>query len=225
MTTIIGTLKETSLHAALKQLYARPGDLLEAKVGNSIIDIVRGDLLIEIQTGNFSSLKVKLNTYLDDRPLRVIYPIAVHKTILRIAKDGNKISSRRSPKKGRIEMLFSELVRIPHYAKHPNFSLEVASIDEEEVWIDDGEGSWRRRGWSISERRMVKLIGSRDFVCPADYADLLPVRLNEFFTSNDLAREASLRKNLASKMIYCLRAMDVIRLVGKKGRSNLYSRQ
>jgi hypothetical protein len=149
MTTIIGTLKETSLHAALKQLYARPGDLLEAKVGNSIIDIVRGDLLIEIQTGNFSALKGKLGSLLDMRPIRIVYPIAISKTIMRIATNGEIISTRKSPQKGRVEMIFGEVIRIAGYTKHPNFSLEIAFIEEEVVWIDNEMGSWRRGGWSV----------------------------------------------------------------------------
>jgi len=67
----IGTLQETSLHAALKDWYARPGDRLEAllegvPVTKTVyhIDIIRQNQLIEIQTGNFSALKPKLKTLL-----------------------------------------------------------------------------------------------------------------------------------------------------------------
>lgn len=56
----IGLLNENQLHASLKQWYARPGDLLEVPVDGFVIDIVRDDLLIEIQTRNFASIKSKL---------------------------------------------------------------------------------------------------------------------------------------------------------------------
>ena len=46
----IGLLNEKPLHASLKQWYARPGDRFEVAVGGFVIDIVRDDLLIEIQT-------------------------------------------------------------------------------------------------------------------------------------------------------------------------------
>lgn len=223
MTSIIGTLKETSLHAQLKQLYAQPGDLLETNIGNSIIDIVRGDLLIEVQTGNFSALRGKLFAHLDHRPVRVIYPIAITKSILRIASNGELLTRRRSPQKGRVEMIFTELIRIPGYVKHPNFSLEVAFIEEEVVWIDNGLGSWRRGGWSIADRRLIKLIDHRIFKKPIDYALLLPGSLNSMFTSRDLSKELSLRKSLANKMLYSLNAMEMVELVGKSGRYNLYS--
>ena len=225
MTIRIGTLKETSLHADLKQLYARPGDLLEVKIGNSIIDIVRGDQLIEIQTGNFSALKGKLASFLDLRPVRVVYPIASRKIILRIANDGEKISARKSPQRGRVEMIFGELIRIASYVKHPNFSLEVAFIEEEVVWIDNGMGSWRRGGWGVEDRRLIRLIDYRVFESPLDYAKLLPPDLKDVFTSRDLARELQLRKSLTNKMIYSLRAIDVVQVLGKSGRFNLYSKQ
>ena len=56
----IGTLQENSLHAALKTWYAQPGDQLECKVDGYVIDLVRGDLLVEVQTANFSAIKRKL---------------------------------------------------------------------------------------------------------------------------------------------------------------------
>jgi hypothetical protein len=99
----------------------------------------------------------------------------------------------------------------------------VAFIEEEVVWIDNGMGSWRRGGWSIDDRRLIRLIECRVFDQPKDYAELLPFDSNELFTSHDLAQVLHLRKNLANKMIYSLRAMDIVQAVGKSGRHNLYS--
>jgi endonuclease III-like uncharacterized protein len=72
----IGLLNEKQLHASLKQWYARPGDQFEVAVGRFVIDIVRGDLFIEIQTGNFASVKSKLTNLADSHQVRLIYPIA-----------------------------------------------------------------------------------------------------------------------------------------------------
>ena len=46
----IGTLGERSLHASLKDWLAEPGDEIEKQVDGYHIDIVRGQLLIEIQS-------------------------------------------------------------------------------------------------------------------------------------------------------------------------------
>ena len=58
--TGIGTLRETDLHAALKRLYAEPGDVLEARVDGYVIDLLRGELAIEFQTHNFHAIRRKL---------------------------------------------------------------------------------------------------------------------------------------------------------------------
>jgi len=55
----IGTLNEGALHAQLKEWYRRPGDLLEQVAGGFVVDLVRGDLLVEIQTGGFAPLRRK----------------------------------------------------------------------------------------------------------------------------------------------------------------------
>ena len=77
----IGTLNEKPLHAALKAWYAQPGDQLEAKVDGYIIDIVRGDLLVEIQTRNFAAIKRKLLALVPHHPVQLVYPIAREKWI------------------------------------------------------------------------------------------------------------------------------------------------
>ena len=79
MPNTIGTLNEKSLHAALKQWYARPDDLIEVSVDGFTVDIVRGDLLIEIQTRNLSAIKRKLMTLVEQHPVRLVYPVAQDK--------------------------------------------------------------------------------------------------------------------------------------------------
>ena len=97
----IGTLRENSLHAALKDWCARPGDQLEALVEGYYIDIARDDLLIEIQTRNFSAVKAKLVALSASHAVRLVYPIAREKWIVKVGEDGTTpISRRRSPKRG-----------------------------------------------------------------------------------------------------------------------------
>ncbi len=219
----IGTRKESSLHAALKAWYAQPGDLIEADVDGYVIDLARGDLLIEIQTGNFTALRRKLTGIVEGHRVRVVYPIPVERYIVRIANDGEALSRRKSPKRGRIEALFTEMVRMPRLALHPNFSLEVALVREETIWRDDGQGSWRRKGWSIADRRLLEVVEQIVFDSPADYRRLLPESLVEPFTARDLATAAGLPRALAGKMAYTLREMGQLTPIGKRGRSLLYS--
>ena len=65
---MIGTLNEGALHAELKEWYRRPRDRAEEKVEGYVVDLVRGRLLIEIQTGNFAPLRRKLDALLRSSP-------------------------------------------------------------------------------------------------------------------------------------------------------------
>src|SRR5205809_5163410 len=143
----IGQLNEKPLHASLKHWYARPGDRFEVAVDGYVIDIVRDNLLIEIQTANFASIKSKLQNLVRSHQVRLIYPIAQEKWIIRSATDGRgRVIRRKSPKRGRLEDLFWEMVSIPQLLANSNFALEVLMIKEEEARRYEGRRHWRRGG-------------------------------------------------------------------------------
>ena len=218
----IGLLNEKPLHASLKQWYARPGDRFEVPVDGFVIDIVRDDLLIEIQTRNFSSIKSKLNKLAHSHQVRLIYPIVQEKWIVRLATDnGGRAMRRKSPKRGRLEDLFWELVSIPQLLSNPNFSLEVLMIRQEEVRRYDGKRKWRTRGWVIEGRQLLEVLDRRLFVASTDWLRLLPDGLDSF-TTGDLATGIATGRELAQKMAYCLREARMIELIGRRGRANLY---
>jgi hypothetical protein len=222
----IGTLNEKPLHESLKQWYAQPGDIFEVPVDGSVVDIVRGDLLIEIQTKNFSAIKRKLGKLLVDHPVRLVYPIPREKWITKLADGGDcPISRRRSPRRGTFEDVFYELVRLPELLKDPNFSIELLLIDEEEVRRYDGVRGWRRRGWVTEERRLLRVVDMRIWNSPADMLTFIPATLAEPFTVNDLAAATKINRTLVQKMVYCLRTMGCLAPAGKKVNAILYVRR
>ena len=213
---------EQTLHNQLKAWYLKTGDQLEGMVEGFIVDIVRGDLLIEIQTGNFSMIRSKLEELLKTHKIRLVYPIPERKWVSRV--DGEKTSKRRSPKRGRFEEVFNELIYIPHVLANPSFSLEVLLVHMEETLVNNGLGSWRRKGWSIQDRRLLEVVDHILFEKPADYLLLFPEKIQGNFTSKDLAKTSNLSLSLARKMVYCLSCTGIIREEGKCGRSKLYRR-
>jgi hypothetical protein len=90
--------------------------------------------------------------------------------------------------------------------------------------MDDGQGSWRRKHWSIADRRLLGVVGAVALATLADYAALVPGSLPETFDSRELAEAIGQPRALAQKMAYCLREMGVFQLAGKRGRSLVYSR-
>ena len=224
MVTQVGTLRESSLHAALKARSARPGDRIEEPVDGYWIDIVRGEQLIEIQTGSFAALRPKLAHFLPGRPVRVVLPLVVDKHLVHMdGVDQRVVRRRRSPKRQREVDLFGELVHVLGHAASPGFSLELALVSVEELRCDDGRGSWRRRGVSIVDRRLIEVQQRRLFSSPAEYLALIPDALPEPFTVADLAVGIGGPRRLAGQMAYTLRHMGLMRAVGKRGNALLYA--
>jgi hypothetical protein len=222
----IGTLNEKNLHALLKDWYAEPDDQFEVSLDGYFIDIVRDDLLIEIQTRNFGAMKRKLLDLTARHKVRLVHPIAEQKWIIKLPKNGKgKETRRKSPKKGMLEHIFDELVYIPKLMSIPNFSLEVLLIHEEEVRRHDGNRSWRRKGWAAQERRLLKVVDQQVYSTPEDMCAYIPSGLPEPFSTADLANGMDRPRSLAQKVAYCLREMGAITAVGKKGNAILYSRE
>lgn len=224
---LIGTLRERSLHASLKDHFARPGDRVEEKVAGYWVDICRpgntGEL-VEIQTGSFSGMKRKLEALLPARPVRVVYPVALEKWITRLAKDGSTMVSRRkSPKRGSLYDLFDELVSFPHLVKDPNFSLEVVLVREEELRCEDGRGSWRRKGVSIRDHVLLDIASQESFRRPQDFLRLLPPGWTGPSTNKELSTALKQPRFRIARMTYCLLRMGLLRLQGKRGNSLLYA--
>lgn len=217
-------MNEYSLHSEIKRIYAIPGDRFEAKLDNYIIDILREQLIIEVQTKNFSAIREKLLALTKKHKVRLVYPLPETKIITCLRKDNTVMSRRRSPKRGKITDLFRELVMIPQMIGEANFSLEVLMIDEEEVRCNDGRGSWRRRGVSIKERKLMRVNGRILFQNWSDYLRLLPEGLGEFFTNRELARQAKIPVANARQMTYCFRKSNIIQIAEKNGREFIFQK-
>jgi len=215
-------MNERALHSEIRKVYSLPGDQFEVKLGNYIVDILRGQLVIEVQTKNFSALKEKLQTLTEKHEVRLVYPLSEKKWITYLTKENVVTNRRRSPKKGKLTDLFRELVMISSIVGDENFSLEVLLIDEEEVRCNDGKGSWRRRGVSIKERRLLQVNSRILFQNKTDYLNILPDSLNQVFTNKELSKSAKIPIRTARQITYCLRKIDAILLAPKQGRELVF---
>jgi hypothetical protein len=121
--------------------------------------------------------------------------------------------------------LFRDLPNLVAILPNPNVALEVVLTEEEELRVEDGQGSWRRSGrWSRGDRRLLRVVRRREFRTAGDFAALLPKRLRDPFTCRDLARAIKRPLWLAQKVAYCLKHVGAIRRVGKRRNAYLYER-
>lgn len=225
MNSVSRSKRESSLHSAIKNCYFIEGDKLEEWVDGFIIDIVRGDLLIEIQTGNFSAIKAKLLHLLNSHKVRLVYLIPKIKWIAyKSMRSGKIYRKRKSPKKGNLYDLFNELIKISNLLSHENLSIEVLMVEIEEIRCNDGKGSWRRKGISIKDRKLVRIFEKIVFENKSDFLKVLPENLSDPFTNRNLAEVLKISVNQSRKITYVLRKIGVVTCVGKNGNQMLFKK-
>lgn len=241
----IGTLNEGSLHRALKEHYACPGDEFEVPIGDFVVDIRRGlsgaggplaiargdgvdggrsarrgrPRVVEIQTGSFKAMGRKLDHLLDEHDVLVVYPVAA-RTVLR-RRDG---SSRRSPKRGSVYSLFDELVSLPTMIDHPALSIDVVLAEIGRVQVTDASARRGRGGYRTVDRRLEGIVAVESFASVDDLCRLIPDGLPDEFTTADLAQVAGVDRATAQKMAYCFRPLGVFEEVGRTGRGIIHRR-
>jgi hypothetical protein len=220
------TLREGSLHAALKARYAAivTGARVEAAVDGFIVDVAGQDELVEIQTGSFASARRKLERLVASHHVVLVYPIPIEKWLVRVDADGVVLRRRRSPKRGLALDLFDELVHIPGLLADPNFRIELPLIREEEIRgpIPEGARYRYRREWWRLDRRLLDVVETRRIDTPADLLCLLPSDLPVPFTTADIVALTGRSKRLAMRAVYCLERSGAITRLGRRGRLAAY---
>ncbi len=218
---------ETTLHRQLKQLYADDAQQIEVKLGRFRIDAIAGDELIEIQHGSLAAIRDKIRTLLKRHDVRVVKPIVATKRLIKLKKKGGAIVDRRaSPKRGRLLDIFDELVYFTRVFPHPRLTLEVALVDVEERRYP-GHGRRRRkrqRDHVVEDQSLLSVRETHVYRSAADLRALLPKRLPTPFHTGHVAKRLEVKRWIAQRMVYCLREMGMLDVVGKDGNAVLYKR-
>lgn len=218
------TLREGSLHAALKARYAQPDGLQEVAVDGFVVDVLRPGELVEIQTASLASTRRKLRRLLVGHRVVLVHPVALERWIVRVDGDGALLGRRRSPRHGLALDAFDELMGVRDLLGEPGFRVEIPLIQEEEVRGPVPPGAryrYPRRWWRL-DRRLLGVVETRRIDVPADLAALLPPGLPDPFTTADLVAATGRSKRLAMRTVYCLERAGAARIVGRRGRLRVY---
>ena len=220
----IGTLKESSLHKALKFRYSGSYGSVEALTGAYVCDACTSEgELVEVQTGSLGPLKEKAKTLCKKNKLRIIHPVIIQKTIELYDAEGSRLLHRRkSPRKGSAWDLFNSLIYAPELPLLKNLTIELAVIDVVEKRLDDGKGSWRRKGISIADRHLAAWRHSVILKKPKDYNQFLPFKKKEEFTVRNLSEKAGINTAMARKTLYVLAKIGLVEKAGKQGKAVVY---
>ena len=109
----IGTLQEKTIHSVLKYYYAPNPSYHEIKIGSYVADICIDGEIFEVQTRNFNTMRNKLDFFLKEHDVTIIYPVAHTKWLSWLDMETGELSKKRkSPKTGTFYQIIPELYKI-----------------------------------------------------------------------------------------------------------------
>jgi hypothetical protein len=213
---------ETTLHRQLKRLYGIDESEREVRIGDYRIDAVVDDLLIEVQVASLAAIRRKISDLVQRHRVLVVKPVVIRSYIVRKKSLlGAILGSRYSPTTHDPCELFLDFVHFAKVFPHPNLTVEVLLIEQEEQRIP--KRSWRRgRNYRVTDRLLRSVLERRRFSTAADLLQFLPDGLPAGFTTADVSRQAGIPRWLAQKMVYSLRWSGAIDAVGKQRNTVVY---
>lgn len=216
----IGTYKEKKLHIMLKKYFEPDQDYHEIPTNGYIADIRRDNCITEIETSGFSGLKPKLEAYLPEYRVTLVYPLAAKRYVSWIDPQTHEISQRRqSPKKANAYDALFELVYILPYVRHENLTILAPMMEMDEYRLLNGWSRDRKKGSARYERMPVDLYDILSFRTDDDYRKYIPENCTADFTVKDFASGAEISARDAYAVIKVLTERGVIRNIGKQGRA------
>lgn len=219
----IGTLQEKTVHGILKDYYAPHKDMQEIPINGYVADIYTGKEIIEIQTAGFNKLRNKLESFLPEYQVTVVYPIPHEKWLSWINEETGECSPfRKSPVKGNVYRAFFELYKIKTFLKHPHLKLCFPLLDIQEYRLLNGWSKDKKKGSCRFDRIPIAFVDEIVFERVEDYMQLIPYELPEPFTVTDFARAVKIKPKEAGKVLHILHYLELITRCGKKGNAYLY---
>lgn len=220
----IGTLGEKTLHAVLKLYFDPDPTHHEQKAGSFVTDIRNEEGFFEIQTGSFHRLREKLDAFLPEAPVTVVYPIPAKKWLIWLEEDGTASPRRKSPRQGTAADILPELYRVRSFLGRENLRFCAVLLELEEYRLKNGWGNGGKRGSTRFERLPIALLDEVWLSSPEDFLKLVPDTLPETFTVKEYGKAAKLSPKGASVGVSVLVSAGALERVGKLNRAYLYRR-
>ena len=217
----IGTLNEKSLHNVLKNYFSSDADTREVKCGAFAADIKEDNMITEIQTGSFYGMKRKLDFFLKENRVRIVYPVIKSKRIFWIdPASGESLCSNRNVKGNSIYTLFSELLYISDFLGNPDLTLSVAEVVCDEYRLRDGWGKDNKKNAKKIDMVPVDLLDIYDIFLPDSLYDFFPEKLGDLFTRTELGKATGTGGRRLWAVMKLFTDFDIIEKTGKMDNSS-----
>ncbi len=216
----IGTLSEKAVHKILKLTLEPDEKFHEINYLGSVADIMRDDRIYEIQTRAAYRLLPKLEKFLREKNVTVVFPVTVTKYIRIFDKRNGEVSRpKKSPKKESVYTAFREIYGLRRYLSSERLKIKLIFLEAEEYRIRDLNGKTHK-----SEKIPSRLLGELTLSEKSDYMSLVPYGLGEIFGSAEFAEKAKINKASLFYVMRVLTLLGIIECIGKKGNANIYKK-
>lgn len=219
----IGLLQEHTLHRVLKFYLSIDETFHEIKIGRMYADVVLENHIYEIQTKSFNLMRKKLEVFLQNHDVTIVYPMALNKTIYLTNEFGELVSVKKSPKHANPLEIFWELYKIKNFLLDKKLHFKILMLDIDEYRIEK-EKTWKSRKGFERDNQVPKMINHiYDINSSNDFKDmLLKYNLKEVFTSKDFSKSTHLTIKKATTALNVLTHLNVVERIGKERNSYLY---
>ena len=182
--------------------------------------------IFEVQTRKFNEIRNKLQYFLKEHDVTIIYPVAHNKWISWLDLETGELSpKRKSPKTGTQYQIIPELYKIKMFIGNPRLHFIISLIDVEETRYLNGWSYNKKRGSSRMDGIPIDIYDEVRIDTMSDYFKFLPDILPKQFTSKDLSKAAKIPQQRAGTLLNVLLETGIIERIGKQGRGYLYQKK
>lgn len=222
----IGTYKEKTLHNILKNFFCANTDCHETAYKGYIADIMEDGYITEIQSSSLSGLRGKLDTFLAENNVRIVFPLILKRHIVWIDPvTGDVSKSKGSVKPDSIYVLIRQLIYITEYLRDPLLTLTVVWLNADDYRLLDGRGKDRKIGATKLDTVPTELVDIKDLQFPEDLEEFVPKSLPEVFTREEFSKAAHIKGRALWAVLKVLEEMRVIVKTDPDGRKHRYVRR
>lgn len=156
----VGTLREKTVHSVLKYYYAPNDKYHEIPIDGFVADACVDGEIIEIQTRHFYAMKKKLEAFLKDHEVTIVYPVVVRNRITWTDKDTGEVQlGRKSYTPKKVYDIFPELYSIRTFLDNPSLHFVLALISTEDYRFNDGYGKDGKKHATKCDKVPTEIIG------------------------------------------------------------------
>lgn len=194
----IGTYMERSQHRFLKYCFEPDTSYHEVPCLGRVADILREDTVTEIQTSAFSAMREKLEVFLKQYNVTIVWPCVVKSRIVWInPESGDSALGPYRRNRMAVFRVLPELLKISEYYGSERLKVLAAQTVCDDKRLLDGYGPDRKKRCTKLDRVPTELCSVIDISSPDRIAELLPYNNGDELDRSDFqARTGLKRRNL-----------------------------